>query len=250
MSEAHHYSHGVPCWVDTWQPDPKAAQAFYGQLFGWEFDEVPLSGGDVYLNASLGGRLASGIGRGPGGSPAVWAVYIRVESSERAIEQVARAGGRELIGSLELADEGRMAILADSTGVAFGIWEGRHRAGAQVVGVPNSWAMSALHTTDLSKSVQFYGDAFGWELVRHSDTGLCEWRLNGRMIAAATPTDGLSVPAHWAINLAVADVDAFAERAMSLGATMLMAPMDTPGFRNAVITDPQGGVIAVSTGRN
>lgn len=25
-----------------------------------------------------------------------------------------------------------------------------------------------------------------------------------------------------------------------------MAPMDTPGFRNAVVADPQGGVIAVS----
>src|SRR5579862_4972348 len=29
------YIHGVPCWVDTNQPDPEAAVAFYGGLFGW-----------------------------------------------------------------------------------------------------------------------------------------------------------------------------------------------------------------------
>jgi hypothetical protein len=28
------YPHGVPCWVDTEQPDVDAALAFYGGLFG------------------------------------------------------------------------------------------------------------------------------------------------------------------------------------------------------------------------
>lgn len=250
MNEADHYPYGVPCWVDTWQPDPKAARAFYGSLFGWEFAEVPLADGSAYRNASLGGRLVGGIGSGPAGSPAGWAVYIRVENAEGAIEDLTRAGGRQLIGPVELCHEGRMAILADSTGVVFGVWEAGNRVGVQMTGAPNSWAMSALHTTNLGKAEQFYRDGFGWELVRHADTGLCEWRLGGRMIAVAMPTDGVVVPAHWAINFTVTNVDAFAERARSLGATLLIAPIDTPGFRNAVITDPQGGVIAISAVRH
>ncbi len=32
----------------------------------------------------------------------------------------------------------------------------------------------------------------------------------------------------------------------SSGGTVLLAPTDTPGFRSAVIADPQGGVIAVT----
>ena len=248
MTAADHYPHGAPCWVDTWQPDPKAARAFYGPLFGWEFSEAPLNEGEAYLTASLDGRLVAGIGRGAG-SPAVWAVYVRVENIDRAVADVSRAGGRQLIGPIELVGEGRLAILTDSTGVAFGVWEARDRVGAELIGAPGSWAMSALHTTDLGKSEQFYGDVFGWELVQQADTGLCEWRLDGGMIAVAVATDGVSVPAHWAINFAVADVDAFAERAVSLGASLLMAPMDTPAFRNAVIADPQGGVIAVSAAR-
>ena len=36
MSQNDRYIPGVPCWVDTTQPDGEAAVAFYGGLFGWE----------------------------------------------------------------------------------------------------------------------------------------------------------------------------------------------------------------------
>jgi len=44
----------------------------------------------------------------------------------------------------------------------------------------------------------------------------------------------------------VSNVDATARRASELGGTVLLAPTDTPGFRSAVIADPQGGVVAVT----
>ncbi len=37
MIERDGYMAGVPCWIDTSQPDPRAAAEFYGKLFGWEF---------------------------------------------------------------------------------------------------------------------------------------------------------------------------------------------------------------------
>jgi predicted enzyme related to lactoylglutathione lyase len=44
----------------------------------------------------------------------------------------------------------------------------------------------------------------------------------------------------------LADVDAIAEHATALGGTVLVAPFDTPGFRNAVVADPQGAVFSIS----
>src|SRR5260370_1025518 len=35
VRERDRYPHGVPCWIDTAQPDPEAAARFYGELFGW-----------------------------------------------------------------------------------------------------------------------------------------------------------------------------------------------------------------------
>jgi uncharacterized protein len=33
------YPHGVPCFIDTEQPDRQAAADFYGALFGWEIED-------------------------------------------------------------------------------------------------------------------------------------------------------------------------------------------------------------------
>ena len=66
------------------------------------------------------------------------------------------------------------------------------------------------------------------------------------VVAVMTPIDETSqVPPHWSINFRVEDVDVTAEQAVALGAHLLLAPTDTPGFRSAVIADPQQGVIAI-----
>src|SRR3954447_5698509 len=90
MSERDDYPAGVPCWVDTLQPDVGAALEFYGPLFGWEFDGPgPLPGGmpGQYFVACSGGREVAGIGTLPGGSEgtatiAAWNTYVRVDSVE------------------------------------------------------------------------------------------------------------------------------------------------------------------------
>jgi hypothetical protein len=38
MSENVGYQPGLPFWVDTFQPDPDGAIAFYTELSGWEID--------------------------------------------------------------------------------------------------------------------------------------------------------------------------------------------------------------------
>lgn len=34
------YPPGVPCWIDTEQPNVEAATQFYGGLFGWTFEDA------------------------------------------------------------------------------------------------------------------------------------------------------------------------------------------------------------------
>jgi predicted enzyme related to lactoylglutathione lyase len=87
---------------------------------------------------------------------------------------------------------------------------------------------------------------FGWELESVPGAPFSQWRLSDRVVAVVTATDGVAVPPHWSVSFAVRDADAIAEHATALGGSVPMAPMDTPGFRSAVIGDSQGGVIAVS----
>src|SRR5467141_4360019 len=90
---------GVPCWVDTAQPDPEAAVGFYGDLFGWEFeDRLPGGAGGGYFVAQLGGRDVAAMGSLPDGDPQTptWNTYISVDSADDAARRVESTGGRVL----------------------------------------------------------------------------------------------------------------------------------------------------------
>ena len=205
--------------------------------------------GGEYSLASIDGRLVTGIGQAQPSSPAVWASYVRVEDVERSVATAKSAGGTRLVGLVDAGSDGRLAILTDATGVPFGLWQAGSRPGAQLVGEPGTWAVCSLHTTDLGRAEEFYRLMFGWELDHETGSAFCQWRLAGGVVAVASAIGDQAVPPHLAVNFAVDDADATAERAGALGGSVLVAPTDTPGFRSAVIADPQRGVIAVTATR-
>ena len=123
MSQRDDYEPGVPCWVDTLQPDPEAAMAFYGALFGWEFAGPGPMG---YSVARLRGRDVAGIGAPPAEGPATPPAGPRTctcESADETAEKARSAGGAVLIEAFDVLPAGRLAILADPAGAAFGAWE-------------------------------------------------------------------------------------------------------------------------------
>ncbi|MGX5716661.1 VOC family protein [Arthrobacter sp. MAHUQ-56] len=245
MSKRDTSSVGAPCWVDTWQPDPRGAKEFYGELFGWSFDAaIPLSGFDgEYFPARLDGRLVGGVGQAPPQSPAGWLTHVRVDDLGKAVARVEQAGGRLLRSFDALAPA---ALVADSSGLLFCLRQAGKHDGIELADQPNCWAMSSLHTPDVGKAQEFYRTMFDWELTPMPGAPFALWRREGRVVAVVTTTDGVDVPPHWSVNFAVSSADDTAGRAVALGGGILMAPSDTPGFRSAVIRDPWGGVVAVS----
>ena len=129
MLERDGYMPGVPCWVDTGQPDPEAAVSFYGGLFGWNFvDVMPAGSGGKYFIARLRGRDVAAVGSQPEGGPpmAVWNTYVWVDSADEAASNVKDAGGRVLTEPFDVMTAGRMAVCADPEGAAF--CSGRRRS--------------------------------------------------------------------------------------------------------------------------
>ena len=95
MPERDGYIPGVPCWVDTSQPDPEAAVDFYAGLFGWTFENVmpPASGGKYFIARLHGGTVAA-VGSAPASAPstASWDTYVSVASADETAARVARRG--------------------------------------------------------------------------------------------------------------------------------------------------------------
>jgi predicted enzyme related to lactoylglutathione lyase len=257
MSQRDDYEPGVPCWVDILQPDPEAAMAFYGALFGWELAGPGPMG---YLVARLRGRDVAGIGSPPaqGSAPTpAWTTYVYVESADDTAEKTRSAGGAVLIEAFDVLPAGRLAILADPAGAVFGAWEPRERKGAQRVNEPGAWAMSHLETPDPDGAAAFYGAVFGWttETFGEGAGAFTMFGLPGyeggepsqpvsrEVIATMGVSDDAS---NWGVNFWDHDVDATAAKAVELGGRAVVAPFDTPMTRTAVLADPHGATFTIN----
>src|SRR3546814_20208275 len=98
MSERDGYIPGVPCWVDTNQPDPAKAAEFYGGLFGWQLEESMPDGAEgSYLTATIRGGPVGAISSVPEGAPAspAWTTHISVDDADA---KIGRASCGERVG--------------------------------------------------------------------------------------------------------------------------------------------------------
>jgi uncharacterized protein len=275
MLERDGYLPGVPCWVDTSQPDPEAAVAFYSGLFGWDFeDAMPPGSAGKYFFARLRGGDVAAVGSQPEGGPpmAVWNTYVWVESADDAASKVKDAGGRVVTEPFDVMDAGRMAVCMDPEGAAFCVWQAKEHKGARIVNEPGSLNFNGLNTRDPEGAKSFYASVFGWETLALGDAEM--WRLPGygdfleqgdpglrkRMAESGAPEgfedvvaslnpigdDQSDVPAHWSVTFAVDDADATADTATKLGGQVVVPPFDAPWVRMTVITDPQGATFTAS----
>jgi predicted enzyme related to lactoylglutathione lyase len=266
------YPAGVPCWVDTSQPDPAAAAAFYGDLFDWRLsDQMPPDADGHYFQATLDGARVTAVGSAMGEGPVTWMTYIAVDSADETVERVRANGGTVINEPFDVFDAGRMAIFADTEGAVFSVWQAGTHTGAEVVNAPGSWNFSDLHTRDLEAAKRFYGAVFGWEFdtvdfgagpaamarvpgysdyLESIDPGVRKRHADGGAPPGFSDAVGFVIPttgeARWNVTFTVEDADAAAARVKALGGTVLSEPTDVPWSRVTTIRDPQGATLTLS----
>ena len=104
--------------------DPDRAEQFYTDVFGWKFDkwEGPMD----YWLISTGDKSCPGIDGGmmkrrdPMGN-----VYntIGIESIDRSIEQITKAGGTIVVPKMPIPGVGWLAYFKDTEGNIFGVMQ-------------------------------------------------------------------------------------------------------------------------------
>lgn len=263
------YPQGVPSWIDARHPDPDAAQAFYGALLGWAFEErLPPSVPGSYRIATLDGHEVGAISSGDG--PATWTTYIAVDDADATAARVVELGGTA--APAEDADAGgsagRSVRCTDPRGAEFGLWQARERLGAQHINAPGGWVFSDLRSTAPDEAIAFYERLFGWRVSDIGEGPSTMVRLPGYGDHLAATSDPLirerqvgapegfadvigalarteDGPDDWHVSFSVADRDVAAARTEELGGRLLGT---WEGFwtRAAELQDPQGAVFRVT----
>jgi predicted enzyme related to lactoylglutathione lyase len=258
------YPNGFPGWVDLSTTDPQAATAFYTALLGWTAQEMPTGTGSTYTMLSLDGRLVCGLGpQAPGtpeGVPPGWTTYVLVGDLDEVVAATPDAGGQVLLAAMDVLTSGRMAMVADPSGAALGLWQPRDHQGADVFNEPGAICWNELQSRDLGAALPFYEELFGWRW-EHSDTPMGDYyvahldakgsaaegvdtSVAGAMPMPADVPDG--VPSMWGVYVTAADLDDAVASATDLGATLVVPASDIGGdMRFATLSDPQGAVFSL-----
>jgi len=242
-----------PIWVDLSSTDAAGSREFYGKLFGWKVEASPDPKFGGYAVAQVDGKDVAGIGPAQTpGAPSAWMVYVGTNDSEATAKKVQAAGGTVVVPPFDVADQGRMAVYQDPSGAFISSWQPNAMAGAQVVGVANSFGWAELSSRGFDGTISFYEKVFGWDhkqsAMGEGNPPYTEFQLGGESIAGGMEMSSMvpaEVPSYWMVYFTVADVDASFKKATDGAAQTMLEPQDFPGGRFAILSDPQGAAFGL-----
>jgi predicted enzyme related to lactoylglutathione lyase len=250
---------GTFSWVDLQTTDVEAGKAFYGELLGWQFEDMPMPDGGVYSMATVGGESVGAAGGLPPGAPIPphWNSYVTVESADATLARVKELGGNVVEEAFDVFTAGRMGLFTDPTGAMLCVWEPRDNIGAGRVNDIGCLTWNELGTKDPAAAADFFAALFGWTYEEQDMGGGAEPyrtirngdRMNGG-IRKQTEMEK-DVPPNWLPYFTVEDADRAGEFVAAQGGQTLMPPMTLPTEnepRIAVFSDPQGAPFAVFAG--
>jgi predicted enzyme related to lactoylglutathione lyase len=110
-------------WHELATTDLPAAISFYEQIFGWkkqsEFDMGDMG---IYYMFGRDRFTYGGMMKKPAESPvSAWLHYVSVDSADAATERATKAGGKVMMGPMEVPGGDRIAALNDPQGAWFAV---------------------------------------------------------------------------------------------------------------------------------
>lgn len=251
---------GKVVWRDLLTNTPEASRRFYGELFGWEFEQprvfIGVGAGDAYMLIRHNGRLIGGMvdtkALGKTENISQWITTISVADIDAAVGRVAAAGGRVINAPESIGDRGRMAVIEDSTGALFAMIETKGGDPADTEPERDGWLWDELWTGDVEHATGFYQAVFGFQ---HTDHAIEDSDRNYRVLKyAEKPRAGvLRNPFEgerpvWVNYIRVEDPAAMTAKVEGLGGRVLVDAQARPiGGEVALIAGPSGAGVALQT---
>jgi uncharacterized protein len=252
VGERTSHPSGSFSWTDLGAADAEAAKRFYGGLFGWSFDDMPIPDDGFYSMALSAGKRAAAIYTMQAEQPPAWLSYVTVEDADAAASRARDLGATTIQEPFDVMEAGRMAVLQDPTGAVFAVWQPRESIGATIVNGPGALSLNQLNTTDPQRAQDFYRGLFGWRSESVGGDDQPYWglfigeRVNGGMMPLPP---GAGAPPHWLVYFGIDEIDAAAERITELRGTVMVPTTPVPGGEILVAHDPQGAVFGLFAGR-
>ncbi len=249
------YLYGKFVWHDLVTDDITLARDFYAELFSWEFEG---RGGDgaPYLTALHNDIPVAGIVKSDrlqeGVNESRWISYISVPDVDKVSGFILDNGGLIYSAPMDIEVRGRLAIVGDNKGAAFGILSANGGDPDDTEPETGTWYWHELITSDPQNVIDFYTSLAGYKVKKISANGLNDYialTVEDKLRAGITSVRWENVRPNWLSYILVSDIRSIISRAEELGATVIIAP--DQNIRNgtiAILADPTGAVFGIQQG--
>jgi uncharacterized protein len=130
MGKRERYEPGTFSWVDLSMSDADGAKAFYGELFGWKFEDSEIPGGSVYAMCHVQGDAVAAAIVQQDEQPGHWNNYVTVTSADETAAKARQLDANVFEEPFDVmrptraapcsasGNHGRTSVLAGSTTLA------------------------------------------------------------------------------------------------------------------------------------
>lgn len=116
--------HGALTWNELMTPDPSVVAPFYGAVFGWTAQTMPMEGSEYTVFSVDGGDengIAGAMAPPMPEIPTYWGVYFHVDDIDAAVARATQLGASVMLEPTPFEGVGTLAALADPQGAAFSL---------------------------------------------------------------------------------------------------------------------------------
>ena len=109
-------------WWELHTPDIARSRAFYEAVVGWRI--APIQAGAIgYDMIHVGERGIGGLAPPVPGYPAFWMAYVSTPDVDVAAAAAKAAGGKVLVGLIDVPPVGRFAVIQDPQGATISVMQ-------------------------------------------------------------------------------------------------------------------------------
>lgn len=109
--------------VELATTDLGKAKDFYGKLFSWTLEDVPMENGS-YTLIKVGEGTGGGMMKHPvPGESSSWLAYVAVDNVAQATQKARSLGAKIVKDMTEIKGVGAFSIFVDPTGATLALWE-------------------------------------------------------------------------------------------------------------------------------
>lgn len=244
---------GKMIWHDLITHDMSSARRFYGELFGWTFEQRASREGREYIVARMDDLYVAGIilvdRPAGGGHQSRWLPFMSVDDVDATVDRAVAAGGSEIAAARDVP-LGRVAAIQDAEGAVIGLVRSS-------IGDPDDLTTAAgpgravwteLLSNDPGAATEFYSAVGGYdpEAVERRGGIYTFLTQDGKNRAGVLPNPSDVWEPVWLTYFGVADPAAAARKAASLGGRIvLQASPEVREGSMAIVTDPSGAVLVL-----